>query len=102
VAQMPLPAASQVSTVNHFERLSDPWLRGVALADDMQRGMVVTRMDDPDMRRLQPYLHKPADVVAMTFSPSPYAGLATERFAGQSVVFQATMAFAPGNRSSAR
>ena len=102
VAQMPLPAASQVSTVNHFERLSDTWLRGVALADDMQRGMVVTRMDDPDMRRLQPYLHKPADVVAMTFSPSPYAGLATERFAGQSVVFQATMAFAPGNRSSAR
>ena len=94
VAQLPQPAADQVRTVNDFDRLSDPWLRGVALASDMQRAMLVTRMDDPDMRRLEPYLHKPDDVVAMTFSADPNLGMPTGQFAGRSVVFQATIAFA--------
>ncbi len=89
----PAARSGAVRPNNDPQRLNDPWLRGVVVAQSISRGMTTTTFGAPDFRTLQPFLQKPASTLAMSFSDDPGRGLTTTAFTGSAVVFQATVTF---------
>lgn len=75
------------------ERLNDPWLRGLVMAQSVHHSLIVTVHGDPDYRTLSPYLLQPDSAVMMTFSHDPHLGMTAEAFTGSAIVFQATITF---------
>jgi hypothetical protein len=75
------------------ERLDDPWLRGLVLAQNVQNSLVVTQVGEPDFTSFTQFMIKPASSLVMTFSSDPYFGMTTEQFTGSAVVFPTTMTF---------
>jgi hypothetical protein len=86
------PAETTAQT-RFTERLNDPWMRGLVMAQSVQNAMTVTMFGDPDFRGLTKYMQKPASSVMMTFSNDPHLGMTAEAFTGSAVVFQATVTF---------
>jgi uncharacterized protein YcbK (DUF882 family) len=93
IAIKPAEIITRANLARTAERLNDPWLRGLIMADSVQHALTVTVFGDPDLRSLAPYLRKPASAVMMTFSHDPHLGMTTEAFTGSAVVFQATVTF---------
>ena len=91
--------ASSVKPVKAGERLHDPWLRGLVVAQSVQNSLVTTTFGAPDFRSLSQFLQKPAASVMMTFSGDPHLGMTYDEFTGSAVVFQATVTF--GMRTAA-
>jgi uncharacterized protein YcbK (DUF882 family) len=89
VAKPPLMAAKSPTSGT----LADPWLRAAMLTPSMNYFMTATRLGPTDSRGLQDLLHKPAQSLAMTFSPDPHLGMMANRFSGEAVVFLATATF---------
>jgi hypothetical protein len=56
----------------------------------------------PDFRNLGPYLHKPASAVTMKFMQDPHAGMRSEKFAGEPVVFVSSETFTVSEASGQR
>lgn len=92
VAAMPAPSQT-FFPVSAEDRLNDPWIRGVVLAQSVQTSMTTTLFGAPDFRALRPFMQKPATAIMMTFSNDAYPGMVTSRFAGSAVAFQPTVTF---------
>ena len=90
IAAKPVESTAQTRSA---ERLNDPWLRGIVMAQSVQNQMTVTMFGDPDFRGLTKYMKKPSSSVMMTFSNDPHLGMTAEAFTGSAVVFQATVTF---------
>jgi len=74
--------------------LEDPWLRALVLTPDLQNYMTATLLGDADPMALRPLMQKPDAVVMMSFSEDPHAGMATDHFSGNAVVFISTISVA--------
>ena len=81
------------------ERLDDPWLRGLVLAQSLQNSLVVTQVGDPDFTSFTQFMRKPATSLMMTFSSDPHLGMTADQFSGSAVVFPATVTFASRHAS---
>jgi hypothetical protein len=81
------------------ERLDDPWLRGLVLAQSLQNSLVVTQVGDPDFASFTQFMRKPATSLLMTFSSDPHLGMTADQFSGSAVVFPATVTFASRHAS---
>ena len=81
------------------ERLDDPWLRGLVLAQSLQNSLVVTQVGDPDFTSFTQFMRKPAASLLMTFSSDPHLGMTADQFSGSAVVFPATVTFASRHAS---
>ena len=81
------------------ERLDDPWLRGLVLAQSVQNSLVVTQVGDPDFTSFTQFMRKPASSLLMTFSSDPHLGMTADQFSGSAVVFPATVTFASRHAS---
>ena len=71
----------------------DPWLRAAILVPNFHYYMTTAMIGAPDYRGLNVFMEKPVSSVVMAFSQDPNAGLSTNRFSGQAVVFVATKTF---------
>ena len=97
------PADSIADSRTHTaERLDDPWLRGLMLAESAQDSLVVTQVGDPDFSGLVDFMRKPAASVLMTFSRDPYLGMSNDQFSGSAVVFMSTVTFGSGRTAALR
>jgi hypothetical protein len=84
---------AQTEAVAGTSRLFDnPWLRATVSTPSVTKFMSTSLLGAPDLRTLQPLLHQPAALAAMSFSDDPYQGLSADRFRGPAVVFVATVA----------
>jgi uncharacterized protein YcbK (DUF882 family) len=81
------------------ERLDDPWLRGLVLAQSLQNSLVVTQVGDPDFTSFTQFMRKPATSLLMTFSSDPHLGMTADQFSGSAVVFPATVTFSSRHAS---
>ena len=81
------------------QRFQEPWLRAVMLAPSVAGALTAVPMGPVDGRQLAPAMQKPRLSVAVTFSADPHAGLRSDRFTGEAVVFLATVNF--GSRRTA-
>ncbi|MEJ2625118.1 MAG: DUF882 domain-containing protein [Pseudolabrys sp.] len=82
------------------QRLSSPWMRAAVMTPSVAQAMTVSQLRQNDPRLLRGLLHKPARAVAMRFAESPQAGMASDHFSGQAVVFVATERFVPQQTAS--
>jgi uncharacterized protein YcbK (DUF882 family) len=85
-----VPAARSVKT---DEKMNDPWMRGLVIAQSVQNSLVTTTFGMPDFRALSPFMHKPASAMVMTFAADPYFGMTHDEFSGSAVVFPPTVTF---------
>jgi uncharacterized protein YcbK (DUF882 family) len=90
---LPQPKAPVMVTAKVGDVFDDPWLRALVVAPDLRYYMTVTSFDAPDFRQLRPMMEKPVVSIKMTFSADPQAGLATDHFSGNAVVFLSTLNF---------
>jgi uncharacterized protein YcbK (DUF882 family) len=72
----------------------DIWLRAVMLAPDLQHYLSATLIGAPDPKELRPLMRKPTNTLAMVFSDDPMAGIVSDHFSGDAVVFLETVSFA--------
>ena len=84
------------------ERSDSPWLRAAMLTPSVRGFMTATRVGKVDPRWQQTLLHKPSQMLAMTFSADPHLGMVADRFSGSAVVFMATTTFAPQTTAALR
>jgi hypothetical protein len=93
IARKNLPAATLAAAgdIQPGTPLEDPWLRALVLAPDLQNYMTATTLGDADPLALRPLMQKPDAVVMMTFSGDPQAGMTTDHFSGDAVVFISTV-----------
>jgi len=84
------------------QRTDSPWLRAAMLTPSVSGYMTATRLGEVDMRPLQDMLHKPQDVLLMSFSADPHLGLVATAFTGSAVVFLATASFTAQTTASLR
>ncbi|MDP2409522.1 MAG: DUF882 domain-containing protein [Pseudolabrys sp.] len=84
------------------QRTDSPWLRAAMLTPSVSGYMTATRLGEVDMRPLQDMLHKPRDVLLMSFSADPHLGLVANAFTGSAVVFLATATFTAQTTASLR
>jgi uncharacterized protein YcbK (DUF882 family) len=82
------------------QRLGSPWMRAAMLTPSVSHAMMVSRLRDNDPRLLRDLLYKPVRAVAISFSDDPQAGMTTDRFSGDAVVFLATTRFVPQQTAS--
>jgi hypothetical protein len=82
------------------QRLSSPWMRAAVMTPSVAQAMTVSQLRQNDPRLLRGLLHKPARAVAMRFAENPQAGMTSDRFSGQAVVFVATERFVPQQTAS--
>ena len=72
-------------------RSDNPWLRGLVISPSVHYAMSVAVFGKPDYRQIAPLMHKPASVLAMTFSAEPQPDMASFSFAGPAVAFLPTV-----------
>jgi uncharacterized protein YcbK (DUF882 family) len=82
------------------QRQGSLWMRAAVLTPSVSHAMMASRLSDNDPRLLQDLLYKPARAVAISFSNDPQAGMTTDRFSGNAIVFLATMRFVPQQTAS--
>jgi len=82
-----------ISLVRVGDRFNDPWMRALIVTPSAQDYMETTLIGAPDYRNLGPYLEKPPSAVAVAFADDPHSGMATDRFAGNPVIFVSTVPF---------
>jgi uncharacterized protein YcbK (DUF882 family) len=76
------------------EKIHDPWLRGVVMAQSVQYSMHVSVLGPTDYRTLKPLFAKPSFALAMIFSDDPHFGMSADAFGGAAVAFLPTITFA--------
>jgi uncharacterized protein YcbK (DUF882 family) len=96
------PAGKIISLVRVGDRFDDPWMRAMVVSPSAQIFMRTTRFGATDFRDLGPYMHKPANAVAMTFTGDPHLGMICEKFAGSAVVFVSTITFGAARTAALR
>jgi uncharacterized protein YcbK (DUF882 family) len=84
------------------QHLSSPWMRAAVMTPSVARAMTVSQLRQSDPRLLRALLYKPVRAVAMTFTGDPQAGMTSDRFSGEAVVFVATVRFVPQQTASLR
>jgi uncharacterized protein YcbK (DUF882 family) len=84
------------------ERADSPWLRAAMLTPSVRGFMTATRIGKIDPRWQHDLLHKPAQMLVMTFSADPHLGMVADRFDGDAVVFLATATFTKQTTASLR
>ena len=99
-ASKPSEAIAQSRLTPAAERLDDPWLRGLVLAQTVQNSLVVTQVGDPDFAGLTQFMKKPGSAVLMTFSSDPHLGMTDGQFTGSAVVFPTTVTFGASRRTA--
>jgi hypothetical protein len=80
-------AVEPAAAVRPGMRGDNPWLRGLVISPSMQYAMSVAVFGKPDYRQLATLMHKPASVLAMTFSADPQPGMTSYSFTGAAVAF---------------
>jgi uncharacterized protein YcbK (DUF882 family) len=95
-APSPITAAEprRIAVAVAGDTFSDPWMRAMLLAPDLQNYLTVTEFEAPDLRGLRALMIKPGAVALMTFSRDPHLGMVSDRFTGSAVVFMSTVTFA--------
>jgi uncharacterized protein YcbK (DUF882 family) len=94
------PKASSLVQVG--DKFNDPWMRAMIVSPSAQSYMRTTLFGLQDFRSLVPHMHKPAAIVAMSFSADPSAGLTTDKFTGAAVVFISTVSFSAPRTAALR
>ncbi|MGE0564520.1 MAG: DUF882 domain-containing protein [Pseudolabrys sp.] len=94
-AETPAPAKlAQTGKAGQVgQRFEDPWMRAVLMTPSVRGFMTTAQMVRRDNRVLQPLIAKPDSAVMMAFSDDPQAGMTSDRFSGDAVVFVATATF---------
>ena len=82
------------------QRLSSPWMRAAVMTPSVRHAMTVSQLRQSDPRQLRDLLFKPARAMAVTFTNDPQAGMTSDSFSGQAVVFVATVRFVPQQTAS--
>jgi uncharacterized protein YcbK (DUF882 family) len=87
-----LPAAVEpAAAVRPGMRSDNPWLRGLVIVPSVHYTMSVATFGKPDYRQIASLMHKPAAVLAMTFSADPQPGMTSYSFTGAAVAFLPTV-----------
>lgn len=73
--------------------LADPWLRATMLTPSVHGALTARQFGAADPRPLTNLLHKPEQLLVMTFSADPHLGMTDQKFDGHAVVFLATATF---------
>lgn len=94
-----MPAAGEPAAALAGGRPQEPWLRAVLLTPSVHHYLTAMATSRLDPRPLAGAMHKPRMTLTATFSADPQAGLRSDRFAGEAVVFLATATF--GNSRTA-
>jgi len=81
------------------QRFQEPWLRAVLLTPSAYYYLTTTPISPLDPRPLAEAMRKPRVTLTAAFSADPNAGLRSDRFTGEAVVFLATATF--GNSRTA-
>jgi uncharacterized protein YcbK (DUF882 family) len=84
-------AVEPAAAVRPGMRSDNPWLRGLVISPSVHYAMSVAAFGKPDYRQVAPLMHKPAAVLAMTFSADPLPGMTSYSFSGVAVAFLPTV-----------
>jgi uncharacterized protein YcbK (DUF882 family) len=93
LTRSPAAGVEPAAAVRPGMRNDNPWLRGLVMSPSVHFAMSVAAFGKPDYRQIAPLMHKPAAVLAVTFSEDPQPGMTSYSFSGAAVAFLPTVSF---------
>lgn len=92
-AVMTASATSLTVTKTADARLTNPWMRAIALSPSVRDFLTTMAVGARDFRSLAPMMVKPSSSVLMAFAADPNPGLDNDRFSGTAIVFISTVSY---------